>query len=139
MALQWHKVIKYDPENKILMLAAEPGIWKSDRGMVFTPETPTDTESVPETTDVQKWKSKGKGCGASQPAAGKPRMPMAAAFPSGGDPQHRAKKCNRTTEEVAAGGGAILVSRIQLPMPPQMQCTLHGVQGKTVDPSFIAH
>ena len=70
MALQWHKVIKYDPENKILMLAAEPGIWKSDRGMVFTPETPTDTERVPETTDVQKWKSKGKGCGASQPAAG---------------------------------------------------------------------
>ena len=32
-----------------------------------------------------------------------------------------------------------MVSRIQLPMPPQMQCTLHGVQGKTVDPSFIAY
>ena len=32
-----------------------------------------------------------------------------------------------------------MVSRIQLPMPPQMQSTLHGVQGKTVDPSFIAY
>ena len=52
MALQWHKVIKYDPENKILMLAAAPGIWESDRGMVFTPETPTGSERILETTGV---------------------------------------------------------------------------------------
>ena len=32
-----------------------------------------------------------------------------------------------------------MVSRIQLPMPPKMQCTLHGVHGKTADPSFIAY
>ena len=35
--------------------------------------------------------------------------------------------------------GAILVSRTQFPVLPKMQCTLHGVQGKTADPSFIAH
>ena len=64
---------------------------------------------------------------------------MADAFASGGVPQPPAKKHKRTTEEVAAGGGAILVSRTQFPVLPKMQCTLHGVQGKTADPSFIAH
>ena len=31
------------------------------------------------------------------------------------------------------------VSRIQCPLLPRKQCTLHGVQGKTADPGFIAH
>ena len=31
------------------------------------------------------------------------------------------------------------VSRTQCPLLPQKQCTLHGVQGKTADPGFIAH
>ena len=39
----------------------------------------------------------------------------------------------------AAGGPAIQVSRTQLPVLPQKQCTLHGVQGKTADPGFIVH
>ena len=39
----------------------------------------------------------------------------------------------------AAGGPAIPVSRIQLPVLPRKQCTLHGVQGKTADPGFIVH
>ena len=34
---------------------------------------------------------------------------------------------------------AIAVSRTQCPLLPQKQCTLHGVQGKTADPGFIAH
>ena len=33
----------------------------------------------------------------------------------------------------------ISVSRVQCPLLPQKQCTLHGVQGKTGDPGFIAH
>ena len=35
--------------------------------------------------------------------------------------------------------GAVSVSRTQCPLLPQKQCTLHGVQGKTADPGFIAH
>lgn len=34
---------------------------------------------------------------------------------------------------------AIAVSRTQCPLLPRKQCTLHGVQGKTADPGFIAH
>lgn len=34
---------------------------------------------------------------------------------------------------------AIAVSRTQCPLLQQKQCTLHGVQGKTADPGFIAH
>jgi len=34
---------------------------------------------------------------------------------------------------------AISVLRTQCPLLPQKQCTLHGVQGKTADPGFIAH
>jgi hypothetical protein len=34
---------------------------------------------------------------------------------------------------------AVSVSRTQCPLLPQKQCTLHGVQGKTADPGFIAH
>ena len=33
----------------------------------------------------------------------------------------------------------VSVSRTQSPLLPQKQCTLHGVQGKTADPGFIAH
>ena len=33
----------------------------------------------------------------------------------------------------------VWVSRTQLPLLPQKQCTLHGVQGKTADPGFIAN
>ena len=43
----------------------------------------------------------------------------------------------RTLQEWA--NGAILVSRTQFPVFAKMACTLHGVQGKTVDPSFIAY
>ena len=39
----------------------------------------------------------------------------------------------------AAGGPVIPVSKTQLPVLPQKQCTLHGVQGKTADPGFIVH
>ena len=34
---------------------------------------------------------------------------------------------------------AVSVIRTQCPLLPQKQCTLHGVQGKTADPGFIAH
>ena len=34
---------------------------------------------------------------------------------------------------------AAAVSRTQCPLLPRKQCTLHGVQGKTADPGFIAH
>ena len=34
---------------------------------------------------------------------------------------------------------SIAVCRTQTPLLPRMQCTLHGVQGKTGDPGFIAH
>ena len=33
----------------------------------------------------------------------------------------------------------VSVTRTQVPLLPQKQCTLHGVQGKTADPGFIAH
>ena len=33
----------------------------------------------------------------------------------------------------------VAVSRTQVPLLPRKQCTLHGVQGKTADPGFIAH
>jgi hypothetical protein len=33
----------------------------------------------------------------------------------------------------------VSVSRTQCPLLPKKQCTLHGVQGKTADPGFIAH
>ena len=33
----------------------------------------------------------------------------------------------------------VTVSRTQLPLLPRKQCTLHGIQGKTADPGFIAH
>ena len=33
----------------------------------------------------------------------------------------------------------VMVSRTQVPLLPQKQCTLHGVQGKTADPGFIAN
>ena len=34
---------------------------------------------------------------------------------------------------------ALSVVRTQCPLLPQKQCTLHGIQGKTADPGFIAH
>ena len=34
---------------------------------------------------------------------------------------------------------AVSVTRAQCPLLPQKQCTLHGLQGKTADPGFIAH
>ena len=34
---------------------------------------------------------------------------------------------------------SIQVSRSQVPLLPQKQCTLHGVQGKTAEPGFIVH
>jgi len=34
---------------------------------------------------------------------------------------------------------SIEVARTQLPLLPQKQCTLHGVQGKTAEPGFIVH
>ena len=34
---------------------------------------------------------------------------------------------------------AIRISRSQIPLLPQKQCTLHGMQGKTADPGFISH
>ena len=33
----------------------------------------------------------------------------------------------------------VQISRTQIPLLPQKQCTLHGVQGKTADPGFIVH
>ena len=33
----------------------------------------------------------------------------------------------------------VTVVRTQLPLLPQKQCTLHGVQSKTVEPGFIVH
>ena len=38
-----------------------------------------------------------------------------------------------------SGTTAVRVSRTQIPLLPQKQCTLHGVQGKTADPGFIAN
>jgi len=34
---------------------------------------------------------------------------------------------------------AVSVSRTQCPLLPRKQCTLHGIQGTTADPGFIAH
>ena len=34
---------------------------------------------------------------------------------------------------------SVSVARTQLPLLPRKHCTLHGVQGKTADPGFIAH
>ena len=34
---------------------------------------------------------------------------------------------------------AVQDSRTQVPLLPRKQCTLHGVQGKTAEPGFIAH
>ena len=34
---------------------------------------------------------------------------------------------------------AVSASRTQCPLLPMKQCTLHGVQGKTAEPGFIAH
>ena len=34
---------------------------------------------------------------------------------------------------------AVTVARTSIPLLPQKQCTLHGVQGKTAEPGFIAH
>ena len=34
---------------------------------------------------------------------------------------------------------ATSVTRMQMPLLPRKQCTLHGVQGKTADPGFIMH
>ena len=34
---------------------------------------------------------------------------------------------------------AFQVTRSQIPLLPRKQCTLHGVQGTTADPGFIAH
>ena len=34
---------------------------------------------------------------------------------------------------------SVQVSRTSIPLLPQKQCTLHGVQGKTAEPGFIAH
>ena len=31
------------------------------------------------------------------------------------------------------------ISRMQVPLLPRKQCTLHGVQGKIADPGFIVH
>ena len=49
-------------------------------------------------------------------------------------PQVRPWKFNRTSDSLT-----IAVNRTQIPLLPQKQCTLHGVQGKTADPGFIAH
>ena len=39
----------------------------------------------------------------------------------------------------ATSGKSTQVTRTQIPLLPQKQCTLHGVQGKTAEPGFIAH
>jgi hypothetical protein len=39
----------------------------------------------------------------------------------------------------STGNNTVPVTRSQIPLLPQKQCTLHGVQGKTADPGFIAH
>ena len=38
-----------------------------------------------------------------------------------------------------SNNSGVTVTRTQCPLLPQKQCTLHGVQGKTADPGFIAH
>ncbi len=38
-----------------------------------------------------------------------------------------------------ASSTPVSVVRTQCPLLPERQCTLHGVQGKTADPGFIAH
>ena len=49
-------------------------------------------------------------------------------------PQVRPWKFTRPSDSLV-----IAVNRTQIPLLPQKQCTLHGVQGKTADPGFIAH
>ena len=49
-------------------------------------------------------------------------------------PQSRPWKFQPST-----GSNTVPVTRSQIPLLPQKQCTLHGVQGKTADPGFIAH
>ena len=49
-------------------------------------------------------------------------------------PQVRPWKFTRASDALV-----IAVNRTQIPLLPQKQCTLHGVQGKTADPGFIAH
>jgi hypothetical protein len=39
----------------------------------------------------------------------------------------------------STGNHTVPVTRSQIPLLPQKQCTLHGVQGKTAEPGFIAH
>ena len=39
----------------------------------------------------------------------------------------------------STGNHTVPVMRSQVPLLPQKQCTLHGVQGKTAEPGFIAH
>ena len=39
----------------------------------------------------------------------------------------------------SSDSSVVPVARTQIPLLPQKQCTLHGVQGKTADPGFIAH
>ena len=39
----------------------------------------------------------------------------------------------------AGAQNAVSVTRTQIPLLPQKQCTFHGIQGKTADPGFIAH
>ena len=41
--------------------------------------------------------------------------------------------------QASTSTSAIQVTRSQIPLLPQKQCTLHGVQGTTADPGFIAH
>ena len=49
-------------------------------------------------------------------------------------PQSRTWRYKNTTMKEP-----VAVSRTQVPLLPRKQCTLHGVQGKTADPGFIAH
>ena len=39
----------------------------------------------------------------------------------------------------STGDHTVPVTHSQIPLLPQKQCTLHGVQGKTAEPGFIAH
>ena len=39
----------------------------------------------------------------------------------------------------STGNNTVPVTRSQIPLLPQKQCTLHGVQGKTAEPGFIVH
>ena len=41
--------------------------------------------------------------------------------------------------QAKSADSVVTVVRTQIPLLPQKQCTLHGVQGKTAEPGFIAH